>query len=518
MSDSKKRINAWEKRKLFWIFILLLLALTMGKGEIQARWLDLHFYNIPEMGLSVEEVDHIKATLGEVLDVFRMAPPLNPPQGFDILPRVLISSREIFPDGGRGVVLSRITMSMWFPQYQPRLPATARVSVWMNDPESFLGDPLLADPMGSIYLLPPVVGQSRGGDMFSRGAHPPGYEEAYPSYSMFPLWGFDVEPFLRSVVRPSFGLGINEGVATVLTRDGNPFWVPVSQERWIRALQDYARMEIKDVQLGFEALEETELTEFQIKQTRDYMARLQKAFSEEEIIRNHEEMLSDSIKMYEYYKTINVEVAQDFYETMIEDADRRLEENLEIAVDLRQEFAQLEEQILYALMSRQEVMSEMNALIGTKDWDGLEELGKELDLSQLIFLAYAGRAIDGLEAELAGLSPAERSAPAYGFELPPWHPFGPHRQVVAMPFDAARISGLVSPDSEGARALVAIDPSFFNPLLPPTDIQLMVVGWWEETHPRYYSPTGSAYNEIRVQLLERLWNSLDWRSLSLFLK
>lgn len=506
-------------KKYFLVFLVIMFMLfPSGKIEAQGKWLDLNFLSVPELGLSEEEIANYKTTMLEVLDIFRKAPPLDPPRGFEIVPRINISSRLILPDGDRGPVQSRITMAMWFPEYHPRDPATARASVWFNNPESFLGDPILADEGGKIYILPPAFEQSPGGKIFSRGAHPPGYEEAYPSYSMFPLWDAKIEPFLRSVIRPSFELGRHEGAVTVLTRDGNPFWVPVSQERWIRALQDYARREIETVQLGFEAAEEVELTQQQITQMRNYMTQLQKAFSEEEIIKSHEKMFDDYLDLYEYYKTVDADAAQNFYETTIENADQILEDRLEMAFEMRREFAEMEEKILHALMARQDFIEEMDALIKAEDWQGLEELGRELDLERVIFLAYAGRAINGLEFELASLSPGERAAQAYGFELPEWHPFGPHRQVVAMPFEAVRFSGLVSPDSEGARALVAVDPKYFNSNLPPTAIQLIVVDWWEETHPRYYSPTGSAYNEIRVQLLSRLWNRLDWSSLRSFVR
>jgi len=510
--------KAINKKFMVIFFVIMITILSMGKIDAQGRWLDFHYLSIPELDLREEEIENYKKTMVEVLDIFRNAPPLNPPRGFEILPRINISSRLILPDGDRGPVQSRITMAMWFPEFHPRDPATSRASVWFNNPESFLGDPILADDRGNIYLLPPVVEQSPGGNIFSRGAHPPGYEEAYPSYSMFPLWDSKIEPFLRSVVRPSFELGRHEGAVTVLTRDGKPFWVPVSQERWIRALQDYARREIEAVQLGFEAAEEVELTQQQITQIRNYMAQLQRAFSEEEIVKNHEKMVNDFMDLYEYYKTVDADVAQNFYETTIENADQFLEEQLEMASEMRREFAEMEEKILYALMARQDFMEEMDVLIKAEDWDGLEELGRELDLEKVIFLAYAGRAINGLEFELASLSPGERAAQAYGFELPEWHPFGPHRQVVAMPFEAVRFSGLVAPDSEGARALVAVDPNYFNPNLTPTAIQLMVIDWWEETHPSYYSPTGSAYNEIRVQLLGKIWNSLEWSALRGFLR
>jgi len=513
-----KRSLFCQKYAIFFLVLILLFICFPGKKEAQANWLDLHFYDIPQIGLSEAEVDQLKDSLVEVLNIFRNVPALNPPLGFEILPRINISSRLQLREEDEGPIQSRITMGMWFPEYHPRYSATARISVWINNPESFLGAPIIPDELGNIYLLPPVVASSPGGNVFSRGAHPPGYEETYPSYSMFPLWSSDVEPFLRSVVRPSFELGKFEGAVTVITSSGNPFWVPVSQERWIRALQDYARGEIEAMLLGFEAAEEVELTQQQITQMRNYMAQLQKAYSEEEIIKNHEKVLADFINLYEYYKTVNVEMAEELYKTTIEDADQNLEELLRVAADLRMEFAEMEEKILQALTTRQDVMDEIDALIRAEDWDGLEDMGRDLELERIVFLAYAGRAINGLEIELAGLSASERAAPAYGFELPPWHPFGPHRQVVAMPFDAVRYSGLVPPDSDGARALVAIDPGYFNPNLSPTEMQLIVVEWWEETHPRYYSPTGSAYNEIRVELRGKIWNSLDWLGLGRFVQ
>lgn len=104
-------------------------------------------------------------------------------------------------------------------------------------------------------MLPPLTGKLAGQTIRSRSAHPPGYEEKYPSTSMFPLWAHDLEPFLRGVVRPGFKL-VRGTVTTMFTSGGKPFYKPVSQQRWIRAMIGKAKSELADFRSGVTAANE----------------------------------------------------------------------------------------------------------------------------------------------------------------------------------------------------------------------------------------------------------------------
>lgn len=493
----------------FTIVFGLVLVPVKGVATEKEGWLELQMHID-----AADDREALEKVFLDLLKIFQEAAPLNPPQGFEIQPRGV--SRPPLDDVG--LITGRLYMPIWFPGWEPLAQPSARISVWVNEPEGLLGTPVLADQKGRIYLLPPVISQKPGGDLFSRGSHPPGYKEAYPSHSMFPLWDWKVEPFLRAVVRPTFLLGQEEGIITVVTPDGNPFWKPVSQERWINALKAYAEAELSIITSGHLASEEALLTQQQIQEIRSYMAALQAAFDEEEIIRNHEQNLKEYNELYNFLKVMNPDQAEEFYITMIETAHEFLEEQLTMAAELRLEFQKLEQQVLEDLLARGELVQELELIIEEKDWDRLEELGQELRVEYLVFLAYAGRSLEGMEEELANMSSVERAAPAYGFELPPWHPFGPHRQVVAMPFEAERPSGLLAADAEGARALVSIDPEYFTPSSASHYLQLLVVDWWEKTHATFYSPEGRAYNEVRVNLMERLWDSLEWERLEDLLK
>ncbi len=124
-----------------------------------------------------------------------------------------------------------------------------------------------------------------------------------------------------------------------------------------------------------------------------------------------------------------------------------------------------------------------------------------------------GRAAEGLKAELNGLTPAQRRATAYGFIVPPWPSMGTYRHIMAIDFEAGRPSGLVSPDAEGARALVCVDEDFFASAAEDAAIRVMSVEWWELIDARYRSEGGMFYNERRVTMLNDLWRSVDWNAL-----
>ncbi len=68
--------------------------------------------------------------------------------------------------------------------------------------------------------------------------------------------------------------------------------------------------------------------------------------------------------------------------------------------------------------------------------------------------------LKALEAEQAGLSPAERSAPAY-------LPRNPNKD---------RASGLAAQGSTDGTRIVTINPALFDPKRPKSEIQLIILG------------------------------------------
>ena len=126
------------------------------------------------------------------------------------------------------------------------------------------------------------------------------------------------------------------------------------------------------------------------------------------------------------------------------------------------------------------------AAIEDEDYDQLESLG---DRGR----AMLGRHTQALEAELAGLSPAERAAPAYGFEFPPamyWMPRRPPQ----------RPSLLLDADDPAAAALVTPNPQFFRTDLPAERLQSITI-----------------VNALWEEFAERLEHELDYRGLAVLL-
>jgi len=441
------------------------------------------------------------------MEVFRKAPPLNPPKGFGVNPRGEFQPGIRIPGLDQAPEPVRLRLGIRKPPGSQYIVAS--LNAWINDPYHLLGEPVLTDPEGEIFLMPPVVGQMGGQTIYTRTAHPVGYEEKYPSQDMFPLWSEDMEPFLRSVVRPTFRLAFSS-VTTLFTSGGKPFWKPVSQERWIRAMIAKARNELDAFRTGLEEAEKTDITGQQIAQMRQHLQRMKSMLDEKEIVERHAESLEQAMSLYEMMKSMNPEQAEEYYRKTIADSEDQLGQKLAAAREQRGELEKYEQRMIGALVKRDEVWTGAGASISSGNWDRLEQLGRENHVDHLVFLADAGRAIEKLEAELAGLSPSQRSAPAYGFELPPFNPLGPHRHVVMMPFEAERPSGLVDPGTEGARALVCLDPGFFRFDVENAPVRILSVEWRGSHELRYH-------NEQK-NLPQDLWSSIDWAALRAFVQ
>ncbi len=473
-----------------------------GSGE---TWDPLRWSN--KSSRSPATAAAMEAQVEAVMEVFRKAAPLNPPKGFGVNPR-----GEFLPEirlPGHSPVPEPVRLRLGIRKPPGSQYIVATLNAWINDPYHLLGEAVLSDPEGEIFLMPPVVGRMGGQTIYTRTAHPVGYEEKYPSRDMFPLWSEDMEPFLRSVVRPTFKLA-HSSVTTLFTAGGKPFWKPVSQERWIRALIAKARKDLDDFQTGLEEAEKTDITAQQIAQMRQHLQRMKSMLDEKEIVERHAESLEQAMSLYEMMKDMNPEQAEEYYRQTIAGSEEQLQEKLDAAGEQRTELEKYEQRLIGALVKRDDVWTGAGASISSGNWDRLEQLGRENHVDHLVFLADAGRAIGKLEAELAGLSPSQRSAPAYGFELPPFNPLGPHGHVVMMPFEAERPSGLVDPGAEGARALVCLDPEFFRSGAQEAVVRILSVDW-RGSHDL-------SYHNNQKNLPQDLWQSIDWAALRAFVQ
>jgi hypothetical protein len=99
--------------------------------------------------------------------------------------------------------------------------------------------------------------------------------------------------------------------------------------------------------------------------------------------------------------------------------------------------------------------------------------------------AHAEARVAELEAELAGMTPAERSSPAW---------IGPSQ----------KLSGLVGAGDEGAVMVVEPNPDFYDRSLPRTAVQAMVVEFRTHRNPYVLAYTGALYQAMDWAALTRL--------------
>lgn len=488
--------------------MLAVILTAQVSAESGTGWRDVKREGTGSTGLGADE-RKLSDKLDAVLTMLQRNSALNPAGRVNIQPTAALLPPAAGPAGSPGPARARLSVSIWEPAPKPE-PSV--LTVWFNDPYHLLGDPVLTDDRGGIFLLPPGIPKKGGRELLSRDAHPPGYEERYPSESFFPLWETEVAPFLRSVVRPTFGL-TEKSVTTLFSSGNRPFWKPVSQERWILALIKRAEAEIRTFQDGLRAAGESEGTERHIAGLRRHIERTKELFDEKAVVERHEKSLEQARDLIEMAKAMGPEmhekVEADMQTKVLDGSEERLREALAAAAEARAEMERYEQELLQALLTREEVWTEAGHSIERKDWDSLEELGRSLEMDKFVFLADTGRALSALENELAALSSAERKAVAYGFELPPWNPLGTQRHVVAMPFDPARASGLVSADAKGARQLVSVDGDFFA-AGPSSEVKLLTVSYHERSDILYQDKNGPRREKTGKPLLDAVWESLDW--------
>ncbi len=224
---------------------------------------------------------------------------------------------------------------------------------------------------------------------------------------------------------------------------GREAWLPVSQERWIRLLINRTDGELQ-----------------------------------------------------EYYQKLVGEAAErrarasKHYENSIATASRyRNEPHLFPGIDkqaleeMAQHFTAMAEDAMQTFERNERGYQQVAAALGARDYDALEAAG---DRGR----AMMGRHMLALEAELAGLSAAERAAPAYGFEYDPamyWMPRRPPK----------RPSLLLNAGDPGAYALLAPNPDFLRRDLPSGQIQSITI-----------------LNRLWPEFDQRLESEMDWRALA----
>ncbi len=506
-TDNKLRLKVLRRPLSLLAILLIIKALIMSgysgsgvKPDSRDHWEPLNIVNRSSREAASSAT--IERKVENITRVFQKALPFNPPKGFAVMPRVEYLKPLSLSGNSHAPEPVHFRVAIRMPPQSKDI--VAGVNVWLNDPYNLLGESLLSDSQGDMFLLPPEAGSMAGQKIVSRMAHPPGYDNEYPCRSIYPLWSPDQEPFLRSVVRPSFGLA--KGTVTTFFTTGNqPFWMPVSQERWINAMIAKAEITVKEISAGIDAAEELNITGQQLDQMKVYLTRIKEMYIEENIIKKYRESRAGMMPLYEMMKQNNPEQAEEFYRQSIEGMEKIMDLELSQAGERRKEIEEKEQKLMMALIQRDEVWQQMGSAIEKGDWDMIENLGEIHNLDNLKLIADAGRSIGRLRAELAGLSLAERRAPAYGFLIPENHPVGTHRQVVATVFTAERASGLAAPGTKGARAIVSISPEFFDFADTDAPIRLMAVEYWGRNT--------TTYDNNRRNLLDDIWEHLDWQGL-----
>ncbi len=509
-SERKEMVHRLRRlKKPITIANILLIITTLLSGvNIESNekycggdlWEPLNKMN--QSSRDVTSLTAIDRKVENIMDVFRKALPFNPPKGFAVMPGVQYLKTLDLPGNTYKPEPVQFRIAVRMPPQSRDI--VAGVNVWINDPYNILGEPLLSDNQGDIFLLPPDVGIMGRQKIVSRMAHPPGYNNEYPCSSIYPLWSPVQEPFLRSVVRPSFGLA-KSTVTTIFTAGNRPFWKPVSQERWINAMIAHAEKMVNDITAGVEAADDTNFTEQQVSQMKLYIERMKELYTEENIKKTYRDAIERLMPVYEMMKQNDPEQAEELYKHSIGGMEKAMEEQLAIAVEKYEEIEEMEQKLISALLQREDIMQQIKAAVENQNWDKLDDLADEHNLDNLKLIADAGRSIKRLRNELAALSPAERRAPAFGFLIPDVHPLGTQRQVMAMVFEAERASGLVPANARGARAIVSIKPEFFNFSDNQAPIKLMTIEYWGKNT--------ITYDNNRRNLINDIWNYLNWQEL-----
>jgi len=393
---------------VFAIFGLLIISGIQGQeppiGEESPGWLAWSM-NVDEntpprgTGLLPDEFRTLLATIRKIGAFFRDTPFLRTPQGVEISPSRTILKRvgaprigrrglstkdtflpEVHPlrqwSGENGPVRAEFRLWIYRPVYKIGNPSCT-VSIQINDPW-LEGQYVLDDKDGGIYL-PPSKAREEAGRLMYQAARKTTVEKLLPA--------------------------------------GRNPWIPVSQERWIRALIGKSEKMLEERRVTITADGETRRRRF--------------------------------TQSYEVMKSINPAEA---------------------------------EKMRTAFEKTEEIYQKQAEAIAAEDYDSLEAAGER-------GLAMLGRHLLTLREELAGLSAAERSEPAYGFEGNPQQYWMPRRKP-------ERPSMLLDAGHQDALPLLAPNPDFFREDIPPTEIQSLTI-----------------INRLWPEFNERIQAELDWEAL-----
>jgi hypothetical protein len=151
-----------------------------------------------------------------------------------------------------------------------------------------------------------------------------------------------------------------------------------------------------------------------------------------------------------------------------DESQQRRQRNMQSYNAMKRVSPEEAEKFLKAFEENEQVFTLMATAIEAEDYDALEAAGDK-------GMAELGRTRLALKQELASLSPAQRAAPAYGFESDPRMFTMPRRKP-------KRTSLLLESCDTNAYPLLAPNHSFFRRDLPPGQIQSITIinGLWKE--------------------------------------
>ncbi len=343
-------------------------------GLEAGRWLTWAAGDRDVIDVPSSVAERIFGRLGDMLDLFRAVPGLQPPLGVELRPTSMV--RSAARDGGRhGIVHSSLIVQVFHPSVQVAGEASASIWVEVNSLTHLFYDaagPLIEDDTGPIFIEPALVGEVAG--------------------------------------HPLYQTRITTCVA-VLKAHSEPLWLPVSQERMLRA---------------------------QIADLRSTA---------------HEADSAVSAGLSEQQEA----------DKEMQEVIRRLRETDPAAAEkLERELAAVKQEVARNLEQTEGGFSKMNESVGT--WIG------------------------DLEQQLAALSPAERARQAY------------------VTGGGSVLNLLADPSEQGARALVAPNPTFFDLEQDPTAFQLLTVRM-----------RNGADHPPETTIIESVRRGLDWEALRSFL-
>jgi hypothetical protein len=249
------------------------------------------------------------------------------------------------------------------------------------------------------YFKDPRTGKpvsSEEGPPFSIHINDPEIILGQGSYNVDQEARFTAEPRITGQLD---GFTVYDGHFVVLSKQDKPVFTPISQERYLTRLIEKSRKDLNNVKASFKDVPENPAVNKRDIESREAA-----------------------------WKTARAEQEQRWAVMMPKWPDRVAAER---------------------------------AKFDAKEKKGLEEI-EELKTSsprQRYLKPFESR-LAALEAELAGLSPEERSAPAYLPRVP----------------DKSRASGLAASGATDGTRIVTINPALFDPRRPKSDFQLIILG------------------------------------------